>query len=105
MKGKANHFPLETANGTIEVAELAYHGRLRSRLPDRALYEDRHGEGFMHEAAQPEEVAPPVPAMHWPVDPGQVSAINSHQDPPLDASGAEPGRPEVAYREAASKRS
>ena len=34
MRNPPNHYPLETKDGTIEVAELALHGRLRDRGGD-----------------------------------------------------------------------
>lgn len=86
MKAKANHYPLETPYGTIEVAELAYHGRMRNRAPERALYEARYGEGFAYEQAAEQSAPPvpePIPQMVWPVDPDAVTAIVPHEGPPL----------------------
>tara|TARA_E500000305_G_C3965922_1_gene209491 strand:+ start:32 stop:613 length:582 start_codon:yes stop_codon:yes gene_type:complete len=114
MQARANHYPLETPDGTIEVAELAYHGRLRNRLSERALYEARYGEGYLYDVAAEEErdaVAEAMPDMAWPVDPAVVTGIGPHEGTPLDAGDemliydqpveapAQPVNPEIAYRD------
>ncbi len=100
MKARANHYPLETPHGTIEVAELAYHGRLRNRLPERALYEARFGEGYLYEAAAGQKAEPgptaELPDMVWPVDPSAVTEISPHEGAPLDAGQGGPRMINVA---------
>ena len=59
-----NHYPLETENGTIEVAELALHGRLRDR-GGKMWWQDREAgepaatndEYDFYRTASPERIA------------------------------------------------
>ncbi len=59
-----DHYPLETKHGTIEVAELALHGRLRER-GGKMWWEDRetddraemNGEYDFYRTASPERIA------------------------------------------------
>ena len=59
-----DHYPLETEQGTIEVAELALHGRLRER-GGKMWWEDRetddraemNGEYDFYRTASPERIA------------------------------------------------
>lgn len=65
-----NHYPLETPDGTVEVAELAYHGRLRDRMRDQPLYgAENEAEAFAMAEDAPESPAlsafdPPVTRSH-----------------------------------------
>lgn len=65
-----DHYPLHTPNGTIEVAELALHGRLRdrggelwlARRSDDYAYVNRGASGYgvsSYEAANTEPIKPP----------------------------------------------
>ena len=62
-KSLPDHYPLKTPEGTIEVAELALHGRLRDRggdmrWQDRNNEPDRAGDSYdFYETASPERIA------------------------------------------------
>ena len=92
-----NHYPLETKDGTIPVAELSLHGRYRDTAHARSMMRARDAEqnsvdhaGNYYSDAEVERLAFAEDYGPRPVDPQQSAAARTEQ------ASAEPVTPEPA---------